>query len=199
MSPKLKKFLINLIPVKSVRKKLRQKYHHEFLYQEGFASDQKVCKSAKLHNKENIKMGHNTYIGENVEVYAEGGLFLDDDSGIGWGSTVITTSHNYKGADMLPFDTTGYKQEVRIGKHVWIAMNCIILGGVRIDDGAIVAAGSVVTKSVPKCAIVGGNPAKIIGWRDEQEYERLHQEHKSYIFDTPITLTQLEGYKKYME
>ena len=70
---------------------------------------------------------------------------------------------------------------------------------VRIDDGAIIAAGSVVTKSVPKCAIVGGNPAKIIGWRDKDEYEKLHKAGKSYIFDSPITLKTLDGYKKYLE
>ncbi len=199
MPIKLKKFLINLIPVKTIRKKLREKYRHEFIYQPGFSPDQKICRGAMIHNRENIRMGKNIYIGEKVQIYAEGGLFLDDDSGIGWGTTIITTSHNYKGADMLPFDQTGYKQKVHIGKHVWIASNCIILGGVRIDDGAIIAAGSVVTKSVPKCAIVGGNPAKIIGWRDKDEYEKLHKAGKSYIFDSPITLKTLDGYKKYLE
>ena len=45
---------------------------------------------------------------------------------------------------------------------MWIGCNCIILKGVTIGEGAVVAAGSVVTKDVPPKALVGGNPAKII-------------------------------------
>ena len=74
----------------------------------------------------------------------------------------------------------------------------MILSGVRIDDGAIVAAGSVVTKSVPECAIVGGNPARIIGWRDKEEYKKLEQT-KSYFKCDGIEWQRVEGYKKYLE
>lgn len=49
-----------------------------------------------------------------------------------------------------------------IGNHVWIGMNATILKGVKIGDGAIVAAGAVVTKDVPPACLVGGVPAKII-------------------------------------
>lgn len=54
---------------------------------------------------------------------------------------------------------------VKIGSDVWIATNVTILRGVEIGDGAVIAAGSVVTKSVPPYAVVGGNPAKFIKWR----------------------------------
>ena len=140
MPIKLKKFLINLIPVKSVRKKLRQKYQHEFLYLPQYP-EQKVCRGAMLHSPE----------------------------------------------------------QMHLGKNVWLGTDCIILSGVRIDDGAIVAAGSVVTKSVPECAIVGGNPAKIIGWRDKSEYQRLEQSGSYYQHGSPIEWITVEGYKKYLE
>jgi len=52
-----------------------------------------------------------------------------------------------------------------IGNDVWIGANAIILQGVTIGDGAIVAAGAVVTKDVPPYAIVGGVPAKVIKYR----------------------------------
>lgn len=57
-----------------------------------------------------------------------------------------------------------------VGSDVWTTENCLILPGVTIGDGAIVAAGAVVTKDVPPYAIVGGNPAKLIRYRftDEQ-------------------------------
>ncbi len=54
------------------------------------------------------------------------------------------------------------KGDVRIGNDVWIGLNSLILSGVEIGDGAVVAAGSVVTKSIPPYTIVGGNPARVI-------------------------------------
>lgn len=60
-------------------------------------------------------------------------------------------------------------KEVTIGSDVWIADSCIILGGVVIGDGAIVAAGSVVTKDVEPYAIVAGNPARLIRYRFDEE------------------------------
>ncbi|MEW5726856.1 MAG: DapH/DapD/GlmU-related protein, partial [Pseudomonadota bacterium] len=54
---------------------------------------------------------------------------------------------------------------VRIGNDVWIGAAAMILDGVTIGDGAVVAAGAVVTREVPPYAIVGGNPAKVIRYR----------------------------------
>ncbi|WP_418651006.1 acyltransferase [Tenacibaculum aestuariivivum] len=53
--------------------------------------------------------------------------------------------------------------KIRIGNNVYIGNNALILPGVTIGDNVIVAAGSVVTKSIPNGSIVGGNPSKIIG------------------------------------
>lgn len=54
------------------------------------------------------------------------------------------------------------KGPVKIGNNVWIGDNAIILPGVNIGDGAIIAANAVVTHSIPSGVIAGGNPAKII-------------------------------------
>ena len=60
----------------------------------------------------------------------------------------------------------GYsKGDVSVGNDVWLGYNSLILSGVTISHGAIIAAGAVVTKDVPAYAIVGGNPAKIIRYR----------------------------------
>ena len=56
-----------------------------------------------------------------------------------------------------------------VGSDVWTTENCLILAGVKIGDGAIVAAGAVVTKDVPPYAIVGGNPATLIRYRFTEE------------------------------
>ena len=62
--------------------------------------------------------------------------------------------------------------KTKIGNDVWIGHGAIIMGGVTIGDGAIVAAGSVVTKNVEPCTIVGGNPAKFIKNRFSTEEEK---------------------------
>lgn len=67
-------------------------------------------------------------------------------------------------------------QNITIENDVWIGANAIVVDGVNISNGAIVAAGAVVTKDVPPYAIVGGIPAKIICYRFEKnEIERLLQ------------------------
>jgi len=54
-----------------------------------------------------------------------------------------------------------------IGNHVWIGANAVILSGIKIGNHAVIAAGAVVTKDIPAYAIVGGVPAKIIKYRNE--------------------------------
>lgn len=62
------------------------------------------------------------------------------------------------------------KNQVRIGNDCWINANVVFIAGVNIGDGAVVLAGSVVTKDVPPYAIVGGVPARIIKYRYSEEY-----------------------------
>ncbi len=69
-------------------------------------------------------------------------------------------------------------REVVIGNDVWIGANAILLPGVRIGDGAVIAAGAVVTKDVAPYAVVGGVPAKIIKYRFTKEDSDLLQQVK---------------------
>jgi len=78
-----------------------------------------------------------------------------------------------------------------IGNDVWIGHGAIINAGINISDGAIVAAGAVVTKDVPPYAIVGGNPAKIIRYRFDGETIRKLQEIEWWKY----TPKQLENFQ----
>jgi acetyltransferase-like isoleucine patch superfamily enzyme len=60
-------------------------------------------------------------------------------------------------------------KRAEIGNDVWVGINAVIMGGVKIGDGAIVAAGAVVTKDVPPYAVVGGVPAKVIKYRFDED------------------------------
>lgn len=68
------------------------------------------------------------------------------------------------------------KQEVNIGSDVWIGTNCLVMGGLTIGDGAIIGAGSIVTKDVPPYAIAAGNPASIIRYRFDSATIQMLQE-----------------------
>jgi acetyltransferase-like isoleucine patch superfamily enzyme len=84
----------------------------------------------------------------------------------------------YEGRDSIKKKFSEFKldgpKETHIGNDVWIGRSSIVLGGVKINDGAVVGAGSVVTKEVPHYAIVAGSPAKIIKYRfDEDTIQQL--------------------------
>jgi acetyltransferase-like isoleucine patch superfamily enzyme len=58
-------------------------------------------------------------------------------------------------------------EPVSIGNHVWIGAHAVVLKGVTIGDGAVVAAGAVVTQNVPSMAVVGGVPARLLKYRSK--------------------------------
>ena len=106
---------------------------------------------------------------------------IGDDVLISWGTTIVdhnshATSFTLRSNDAVDWlegkkDWTNVKiAPVKISNKVWIGFNCIILKGVTIGEGAVVGAGSVVTKDVPPWTIVAGNPARII--REIPENER---------------------------
>lgn len=90
---------------------------------------------------------------------------------------IITQNHNYEGTK-IPYDSTYILKNITIGDCVWLGNRVLIVGNVTIGEGAIVAAGSVVTKDVPPFAIVGGNPAKVIKYRDIEHYNQLKEQGK---------------------
>ena len=106
----------------------------------------------------NITVGKNVFINMGCKFQDQGGIFIDDGSLIGHNVVIATLNHDFNPlnrANITP-------KPVHIGKNVWIGSNSTILPGVAIGDGAIVAAGSVVTKDVAENTIVGGVPAKFI-------------------------------------
>lgn len=67
-----------------------------------------------------------------------------------------------------------------IEDNVWLGQNVTILQGVKIGEGAIIQAGSVVVSDIPACSIAGGHPAKVFKMRNEQHYYDLKSENKFF-------------------
>jgi maltose O-acetyltransferase len=97
------------------------------------------------------------------------GIRTGNDVSIGPEAAILTLGHDPQAADFA--DRGG---DVIIGNQVWIGFRAIILPGVRIGDGAVVAAGAVVTHDVDPFTIVAGVPARKIGNRKNNLNYRLH-------------------------
>lgn len=91
---------------------------------------------------------------------------------------IMLGSHDYDHGEAIPYGKKYDRKNVEIGDFVWLGTDVTICGNVKIGTGAILAMGAVVVKDVPDYAIVGGNPAKIIKYRDIDHFNRLHKESK---------------------
>ena len=193
MGFRVKDFFIDLIPFKSIRHKLR--------FEHGTYPHNTIMKTVRISHAKNLKLGEYIFIGERGNLFCEGGIEIGSYTRIGLEVLILTSNHSYKSDKLVPFDARDFMQKVSIGKNCWLGSRVTICPGVKIDEGAVVAAGSVVTKSVPKCAIVGGNPAKIIGYRDIETYDRLESEHKNATFNDVKNRewVMLEGHKEYLK
>ncbi|MPM62105.1 2,3,4,5-tetrahydropyridine-2,6-dicarboxylate N-acetyltransferase [bioreactor metagenome] len=143
----------------------------------------KIDKTSKINSASNIMnvtIGRYSYVGINCEIYfttignfcsiANGTVIGGGQHPIGWCSTspvfykkknILQTCFNQR--DFLEF------KETKIGNDVWIGSNCLIKSGIKIGNGAIIGMGSVVTKDVGGYEIWGGNPAKLIRKRFDEE------------------------------
>jgi acetyltransferase-like isoleucine patch superfamily enzyme len=123
-----------------------------------------------------------TTLGKNVNfngmsIQGGGAVVIGDNFHSGQSCMILTQNHNYEG-EKIPYDNTYICKKTIIGNNVWLGHRVIILPGVCIGEGAIIQAGAVVTKDVPMCAKVGGNPAQVFKYRDKEHYEKLKQEEK---------------------
>ena len=128
-----------------------------------------------------VTIGNRTFIGSS-QLICRDKIEIQDDVFIAWGCCIY--DHNSHSIDFKERENDIRQQlldyrsgedfirnknwsvvaskPIIIGSNAWIGMNCIILKGVKIGNGAIIAAGSVVTKDVPDWTIAGGNPAQFI-------------------------------------
>lgn len=107
-----------------------------------------------------------------------GGVKIGNYFHSGTNVKIMLGSHDYDHDDKIPYGSNHTSKQVVIDDYVWLGDDVIISGNVHIEEGAIVAIGSVVVKDVPRCAIVGGNPAKVIKYRDIEHFEQLKAEGK---------------------
>jgi len=114
-----------------------------------------------LHRRRGVKIGKNVHIGPMVtidDVYPNF-VIIEDNVSVAGQNFILT--HN-KPLEYHKYLSEAYLAPVIIKRNAWIAINVVILPGITIGEGAIVASGSVVSKDVPPNTLVGGIPAKVI-------------------------------------
>jgi acetyltransferase-like isoleucine patch superfamily enzyme len=109
-----------------------------------------------------IEIGDRTYLNRRTEITCKASVTIGSDCAVSWDVLITDTDYH----EIIGSPPTA---PVVIGNHVWIGAGSTVLKGVTIGDGAIVAAGSLVTGDVPAAALVGGRPASIL--REKVEWK----------------------------
>jgi maltose O-acetyltransferase len=147
------KYLPNIIRTAIIRNKFK-KLGHNFMSEGSFG----------YTNPQNISIGDNVYFNVHVRLIAKGdaSITIGKNVMIGSYTYIFTTQHTFERRDIPIRKQKNIYKSIIIEDDCWIGTNVVILPGIKIKKGAIVGAGSVVTKDVPAYTIVGGVPAKII-------------------------------------
>lgn len=121
----------------------------------------KICNGCRITIEKGgrLEFGRDTFINENARITAYQEIIIGDGCWIAWDVNIIDT-------DFHPISINGEAGEtvktVRIGNRVWIGARAFILKGVTIGDGAVIAAGSIVTGDIPAGCLAAGVPARVI-------------------------------------
>ena len=114
----------------------------------------------------NLDVGDDVDFAKDVLVTTGGGVTIGARTLIGYRAQIISANHHIPPGHGRIFGAGHDRARVVIGEDAWIGAAAVVLPGVTIGDGAVVAAGSVVTADVPSFVIVGGVPARVLRERD---------------------------------
>lgn len=157
--------IIRLIPDIFLGNFIRRKFYQIMLKSCGKKLN--IASNCIIEVPQKIEVGNN--VGLNVNCWISGGgrVIIGDDVLIGPNVIIHSANHKFDRLD-IPIRLQGHEfKQIIIEDDVWVGAGAIILAGVTVHKGAVIAAGAVVTRDVPPKAIVGGVPAKIMKYRNE--------------------------------
>ena len=136
--------------------------------------------------KEDIILQDRVRIQDGCHIVAKGGLFIGENTTISSRCMIFTvTPKVYEGWPAIR--DVGYDERpINIGKNVFVGAGSCICPGARIGEGSIIGMGSVVSGNIPRLAVVAGNPAKVIKYRDETFYTK-------HMANTSVTDSKRHG------
>lgn len=176
------RYIYRKLKMKWYRFKFNLKHVHETFFMAGFSFVSKDLIAAEY-----VFLGKGCLIPPNVTIgrytmFAPKVSILGGDHNFNDPSTPII----FSGRPIMP--------KTQIGEDVWVGSNVLIMAGITIGNGAIVAAGSVVTRDIPPYSIYGGNVAKLIKMRFSEEQIL---EHQKMLKKTEITISYTNTKSKF--
>ncbi|QKS46433.1 acyltransferase [Paenibacillus cellulosilyticus] len=121
-----------------------------------------IGRAVELRYPERMSIGSNVSIHKQCYVDAYGGLTIEDEVSIAHQSSIVSFQHTWSDESLTIRDNPVTGAAISIGRDVWIGCGCRILAGASIGSRSIVAAGAVVTKSVPAGTLAAGVPARVV-------------------------------------
>ena len=120
-----------------------------------------ISKGCKFDNPNGLIIGDNVYIGDNFYSNCVGGLSIGNGTLISYNCTIMTYNHDYNEPLFMPYGLSNVNRPVEIREHVWIGINAVIVGNVKIGDDVLIAPNSYVNCDIPSHSVVFGNPCQI--------------------------------------
>jgi acetyltransferase-like isoleucine patch superfamily enzyme len=165
----------------------------------------KIAGDVRINMPSRVILKDRVFINRGANINSTGGLYIGENSGLGINCTIFTWQHRYFDAEAIPFDNWAEIKPVIIREFVYIGAGVSILPGIEIGEGAIIGMGSVITRNVPPLAVVMGNPAQVIMYRDKQHYYKCKEEGRfgslnlvgHYVFTVPKMVKR--RYRKELE
>ena len=111
---------------------------------------------------DSLKIGNHVGFAQNCFLEVRGKITIGDDCIFASGVNMAAENHNFSDVNKPIRQQGATKKGITIGRDCWIGTKVVILDGVTIGDGCVIAAGAVVNKDVPPYSVVGGVPAKIL-------------------------------------
>lgn len=139
-------------------------YIYKYIYNTKLGKNVVIYGGSEIRSPYNIEIGEGTIIGDDSKLDGRNGIIIGRNVNFSTGVWIWTEQHNPQSAE---FSCINEGAPVVIGDRVWISCRAIILPGVTIGEGAVIAAGAVVTKNIEPYTIYGGIPARKIGNRNE--------------------------------
>lgn len=154
----------SIILTSKIPSHLLRNFIYKFLYHIKIGKNVIIYGGIEIRSPYNIEIGDGTIIGDDSKLDGRNGIIIGNNVNFSTGVWVWTEQHNPQSSD---FSCINEGLPVIIGDRAWISCRVVILPGVTIGEGSVIAAGAVVTKDVEPYSIYGGIPAKKIGDRNK--------------------------------
>ena len=122
-----------------------------------------------------FQIDETSHLKSDTFIEASGGVKIGKYFHVGRGLTIFSTNHNWQSIQKIPYDEIDLPRPVCIGDAVWFGANVTLAPGATVGKGVVAASGSVIFGNIPDYAIIRGNPAVIIKYRDKDIFEDLYQ------------------------